>query len=109
MTIEAPPAPPCVLVIFGAAGDLTKRLLMPALYNLRRAGLLPENFAVVGVARSKKDDGTFRQELAANLREFCECTIAADTADWFAERMTYLQGEFDDPAAYARLAHLLAK
>ena len=48
MTIEAPPAPPCVLVIFGAAGDLTKRLLMPALYNLRRAGLLPENFAVVG-------------------------------------------------------------
>ena len=76
MTSLARPAPPCVLVIFGAAGDLTKRLLMPALYNLRRASLLPENFAVIGVARSKKDDGAFRQELAASLREFADGTIA---------------------------------
>ena len=54
---------------------------MPALYNLRRAGLLPENFAVIGVARSKKDDADFRQELAASLREFADSTIARDDAD----------------------------
>ena len=49
MTAQSPSAPPCVLVIFGAAGDLTQRLLIPALYNLRRAKLLPETFAVIGV------------------------------------------------------------
>jgi glucose-6-phosphate 1-dehydrogenase len=109
MTIEAHPAPPCVLVIFGAAGDLTKRLLMPALYNLRRAGLLPENFAVIGVARSKKDDGTFRQELAASLREFADGTIAGDDADWLTRRLFYLQGDFDDTSVYERLADRLAR
>src|SRR5690242_10332967 len=108
MTSLASPAPPCVLVIFGAAGDLTKRLLVPALYNLRRAGLLPENFAIIGVARGKKDDATFRRELITNLRQFCASTIADNAADWLAERMSYLQGEFHDPAAYERLAHHLA-
>ena len=67
MTAQSPSAPPCVLVIFGAAGDLTQRLLMPALYNLRRAKLLPENFAVIGVARAPKDDDAFRKELADAL------------------------------------------
>ena len=55
--MPAQPAPPCTLVIFGAAGDLTKRLLVPALYNLRRAGLLPEAFSVIGVARAPKEIG----------------------------------------------------
>ena len=67
MTAQSPSAPPCVLVIFGAAGDLTQRLLMPALYNLRRAKLLPETFAVIGIARAPKDDGAFRKELADAL------------------------------------------
>ena len=47
-------APPCALVIFGAAGDMTKRLLLPALYNLRRSKLLPEDFAIIGVARTDR-------------------------------------------------------
>jgi glucose-6-phosphate 1-dehydrogenase len=109
MMSATPSAPPCVLVIFGAAGDLTKRLLMPALYNLRRARLLPENFAVIGVARGKKDDGTFRQELAASLREFADGTVADDDADWLTRRLSYLQGNFDDPSVYERLTHILAK
>jgi glucose-6-phosphate 1-dehydrogenase len=108
MTTDAHPAPPCLLVIFGAAGDLTKRLLMPALYNLGRARLLPQNFAVIGVARRQKNDDTFRHELAASLREFADGAIAGDDADWLAQRMFYLQGEFDDPAVYQRLAHLLS-
>ena len=103
MMSAAPSAPPCVLVIFGAAGDLTKRLLMPALYNLRHAGLLPENFAVIGVARGKKDDSAFRRELAASLREFADATIAGDDADWVTHRLSYLQGDFDDPSVYERL------
>jgi glucose-6-phosphate 1-dehydrogenase len=58
-----PAAPSCAFVIFGAAGDLTRRLLVPALYNLRCARLLPENFALIGIARADKDNQTFRQEL----------------------------------------------
>ena len=65
MAAQAQPPAPCVLVIFGAAGDLTKRLLMPALYNLRRAKLLPEEFALVGVARSDSNDESFRRDLGA--------------------------------------------
>jgi glucose-6-phosphate 1-dehydrogenase len=63
MESPARPAGPCVLVIFGAAGDLTKRLIIPALCNLRRANLLPEAFAVIGISRHTMNDDTFRREL----------------------------------------------
>ena len=56
MTDMAKPAPPCVLVIFGAAGDLTRRLLMPALCNLRRGRLLPDDFSIIGIARAEASD-----------------------------------------------------
>ena len=56
------PADPCVVVIFGAAGDLTKRKLIPALYNLARSNLLPKEFAVVGVARALWSAEDFRQK-----------------------------------------------
>src|SRR5438552_7098401 len=56
-------AAPCAMVIFGATGDLTRRKLVPALYNLARAGHLPAEFVVVGFARSAGDDDAFRQEL----------------------------------------------
>lgn len=54
---------PCVLVIFGAAGDLTQRLLIPSLYNLAHHHLLPQNFAVVGLARNEMTDEDFRQSM----------------------------------------------
>ena len=69
MEPQARPGDPCVLVIFGAAGDLTKRLLVPALYNLRRARLLPEEFAVIGVSRNEIDSETFRRDFGISLRE----------------------------------------
>ena len=56
MTDPVEPAPRCVFVIFGAAGDLTRRLLMPALTNLRRSALLPNDFKVIGIARGEKSD-----------------------------------------------------
>ena len=109
MTPPAKPAGPCILVIFGAAGDLTRRLLVPALYNLRHEKLLPDEFAVIGIARSKQDDETFRRDLAASLREFADDKIADSDWGWLAERISYVPGEFDDPAAYKKLTDLLAK
>jgi len=107
MTPQSPPASPCAFVIFGAAGDLTQRLLLPALYNLRRAGLLPANFAVIGVARAAKDDAAFRAEFADSLRRFAH-NVSAEDANWLSQRMFYLAGDFDAPATYAKLAQLLA-
>jgi glucose-6-phosphate 1-dehydrogenase len=105
----AKPAGPCFLVIFGAAGDLTKRLLAPALCNLRREKLLPEEFAVVGIARSKQDDETFRRDLGTSLRESSNGKIVDSDWSWLTERMSYLQGDFDEPAVYQKLAALLTK
>ena len=66
MAEGAAPPPACTLVIFGATGDLTHRLLMPALYNLGRWGLLPEDFSVIGVSRSEMSSEDFRVILAAS-------------------------------------------
>lgn len=100
---------PCTLVIFGAGGDLTKRLLMPALYNLRRAKLLPENFSLVGVARNDKDDEGFRRDLGNALDEFVAGDAAAEDQKWLAGRMHYIRGDFNDPALYKKLAQFLEK
>jgi glucose-6-phosphate 1-dehydrogenase len=105
----AKPADSCIVVIFGAAGDLTRRLLVPALYNLRRENLLPKRFAVIGVARNSNDDETFRRELAASLREFHKGGVVDGDWTWLAERTFHLQGEFTDPATHKDLAALLAK
>jgi glucose-6-phosphate 1-dehydrogenase len=107
MEPQARPGDPCVLVIFGSAGDLTRRLLMPALCNLRRAKLLPDEFAVIGVSRNATDDETFRRDIGAGLREAKDVTDA--DCKWLAGCLYHLQGEFTDPAAYKNLAQLLAK
>jgi glucose-6-phosphate 1-dehydrogenase len=108
MTSSQAQPSPCILAIFGAAGDLARRLLVPALCNLRRAGLLPEAFAVVGVARAAKDDESFRRDLAAGLRELGGGEAMEREWRWLAERMFYVRGEFDDAALYERLAQRLA-
>jgi glucose-6-phosphate 1-dehydrogenase len=103
------PAPPCILVIFGAAGDLSRRLLFPALLNLRRSGLLPDRFAVVGVARDDRDDTSFRSDLEAAMRELAGARFAGDAWSWLAARTHYLRGDFDDPDVYRRLADRLTE
>lgn len=109
MITPSPPAPSCVLVIFGAGGDLTQRLLMPALYNLRRANLSPTNFAVVGIARAPKDSNAFRKEFANSIHQFGSNDVSPKDAEWLAERMFYLEGDFDDASVYEKLAQLLVK
>ncbi len=100
------PLDPCTLVIFGAAGDLTTRLLLPSLYNLKRAGLLPEGFAIVGVARTDKNDASFRGELDAALSGSGD--VSGTDKRWLAERMHYVRGNFDDPKTYEAVTAKLA-
>jgi glucose-6-phosphate 1-dehydrogenase len=88
-------ADPCVMVIFGATGDLTKRKLFPALYNLAKDGFLPENFAVVGVGRQELETDDFRHQIIADLKEFIE-TPDKKLIEWFEERTYYTGGDFDD-------------
>jgi len=102
-----PPAGPCALVIFGAAGDLTGRLLMPAIYNLARAGLLPERLAIVGVDILALDADAWRARQQARLAAYVKDSDAPwDAAAWgrLAEAMTYLAGDFADAGLFARLA-----
>src|SRR5262249_14369983 len=102
------PAPPCVLVIFGAAGDLTKRLLVPALYNLRRSKLLPDEFAIIGIARSDKHDEDFRQDFDESMRMFSSGWEDGADWRWLRERMSYLKGNLEDAETYRALGKRLA-
>jgi glucose-6-phosphate 1-dehydrogenase len=99
----AEPPPPCTLVIFGATGDLTKRLLLPALRNLRRDGLLPDDFKLVGIASRDIGDEGFRAHLKKAMADFKAGNGDADV-DWFLQRAHYLSGKFEDPATFAAVA-----
>lgn len=97
------------MVIFGASGDLTKRKLIPALYNLKESNLLPDSLAVVGVARAELDDQEFRRRLSDDMREFATDEVQAEVWRWLEERLYYLSGDFDDDQMYDRLQKLLKK
>ena len=101
------PAGPCAMVIFGAAGDLTKRKLIPALYNLAKGGLLPQEFAIVGVARAPMTTEDFRQRMTRDIREFATEQVEAGLWEWFTERLHYLHGNFEDPSMYPELRKTL--
>jgi glucose-6-phosphate 1-dehydrogenase len=101
-------ADPCAFVIFGAAGDLTKRLLLPALYNLAAGRLLPDAFALVGVARAEWSDDEFRRHMREALAEFATDGTVPGTLDDLIGRCRYVRGDFDDPATYGRLKDELA-
>lgn len=89
-------AEPCVMVIFGATGDLTKRKLFPALYNLAKGGFLPEHFAIVGVGRQEIETKDFRLQILDNLKEFAPKPVDSKLLKWFEERIYYTGGDFDD-------------
>lgn len=89
-------ADPCVMVIFGATGDLTKRKLLPALYNLASEDFLPHKFAIIGVGRQEMTSEEFRKEVLADLKEFVKNGPDAKLLKWFEERTYYTGGDFDD-------------
>ncbi len=90
------PLVPIVIVIFGAAGDLTKRKLLPALYNLAKSNLLPQEFAVVGVARTPMGTDDFRANLTRDVYEFATGPVDRSLWDQLGQRLYYLAGEFQD-------------
>ena len=97
-------AGPSVFVLFGASGDLTKRKLIPALFNLVKAKLLPDNFAVLGVSFDDLSDEAFRTQVSEFLP-----TAESDKKDleWFRQRLFYERGEFGDPNTFAKLRERL--
>ena len=111
-----PLAPPCTMVLFGAAGDLTSRLVVPALYNLVVAGRLPEAFRLVGVDRVELDTRAWSEGLGEAMRRFAAQGHAEGMAahidpgawEWLAERMSYRRGDLNDAGTYRALGGDLA-
>src|ERR1039457_5797283 len=93
---------PGILVIFGASGDLTKRKLLPALFHLEQAGLLPEKFAIVGVARRALGD-EFAADMRAGIIEFGDVDEGDPKLDRFVKNISYFPLKFDTLADYAGL------
>jgi len=106
LRIEPTPEP-TALVIFGASGDLTRRKLLPALYQLSRAQRLPARFVVIGVARSEMSDEAFRQHFHDSLKEFAGLAKPDAVSSALAGGMRYVHGEMDDPGLYERLSATL--
>jgi len=100
---------PCVLVIFGASGDLTQRKLMPALYSLAFRRLLPEQFAIVGAARSEETDEDFRERMKEAVQRYGRDEFRQDVWDELAAGMRYATLDFADDAAEDELSRLLGE
>jgi glucose-6-phosphate 1-dehydrogenase len=98
---------PCVLVIFGASGDLTRRKIFPALYALAYRRLLPERFAVVGTARSEWTDDEFRDRMEHAVREFGRDDFKQEVWDWLAGATRYLGMDLSDESKADELISLL--
>ncbi|MCC7519329.1 MAG: glucose-6-phosphate dehydrogenase [Verrucomicrobiae bacterium] len=100
---------PTAIVIFGATGDLTRRKIVPALYQLSRQGRLPDGCAIFGYARRPKRDDEFRADLLAALEEVPHIRpVSREAWEKLAARIYYVQGDLDDPSGYARLRDRLA-
>jgi glucose-6-phosphate 1-dehydrogenase len=112
MTVKIPkarPADPCSFIIFGASGDLTHRLLVPALYNLGVAGLLPKAFALVGVARSALSNDAFRDGLAKSLEKFSARPLDERVVKQLFSCVAYVQGDPNDNETYKKIGKELAR
>jgi glucose-6-phosphate 1-dehydrogenase len=100
---------PCILVIFGASGDLTKRKLFPALYSLAFRQMLPENFAIVGASRSEESDDEFRQRMKEAVQEGARDDFRDDVWEKLADGMHYVALDFADEQGEEELARTLTK
>jgi glucose-6-phosphate 1-dehydrogenase len=113
----ARPADPCAIVIFGAGGDLTKRLVIPALYNIARTSVLPENFALIGVDLAEGTSESWRDNLHDMLKSFVGNAAAEfdvdqiDETAWrrLAEKMSYVQGDLTKSEIYQKIRAALAE
>ncbi len=100
---------PCILVIFGASGDLTQRKLFPALYSLAFRRLLPEKFAIVGAARTEESDEEFRQRMKEAVQQFSRDEFRDDVWEMLTEGLRYIAFDFSDHAGLDRLAAMMVE
>ncbi len=105
--LERLPVHPTALTIFGATGDLARRKLLPALYNLAHEGALPERFALVGVSRSGLSDADFREQAVAAVREHSRREPDEAVLAKLFEDVRYVAGSFDDATVFPRLGEVL--
>ena len=101
--LERLPVPATSLVIFGVTGDLARRKLLPALYNLAHEGALPERFNLIGVSRRDQSDDDFRGQAREAIGEFSRREPDAQLLDGLLARMHYIGNSFDDREGYARI------
>jgi glucose-6-phosphate 1-dehydrogenase len=100
-------APPCAMVIFGAAGDLTRRKLIPALYNVAQGNLLSREFAVVGVARADLNDESFRARLREDMAKYATGSVDPEIWEWLERHLYYVRGNFSETETYENLRRCL--
>jgi glucose-6-phosphate 1-dehydrogenase len=105
--LERLPVAPTTLVIFGATGDLARRKLLPALYNLAHEGALPERFHLVGVSRKEKENEDYRQECEEAIRRFSRRTPDEDVLEGLLANVKYVPGTFDEDSVYGELGTVL--
>ena len=98
---------PCVMVIFGASGDLTKRKLIPSLYNLAKSKLLRKEFAVIGIARSEMSHEEFRAKITSDMKEFSTSDMDPELWELLQKRLYYMAGGFTEDETYQKLKTLL--
>ncbi|MBI3648688.1 MAG: hypothetical protein HY240_08070 [Actinobacteria bacterium] len=105
--MAAPKVPPQAIVIFGASGDLTRRKLLPAFYNLFLEGLLADGFSIIGYSRTAESDDGFREAAHEDLRTFGRGAPEAEAWAEFSRRLRYVPGEFSDPGAMDHIVAVL--
>src|SRR6516165_3655084 len=113
-SVSPPQGPaPATITIFGASGDLTKRLIMPALYNLVRADKLPDEFAIIGIDHNDQTTQVWRRNLTETMQGFALGRGGTGDAiderawSWLVGRMHYMRGDFTHPDTFTRLGKLL--
>jgi glucose-6-phosphate 1-dehydrogenase len=102
-------ADPCIFVIFGASGDLTRSKLLPAIYNLAETGGLPDEFAILGVARPPIGEADYRKEMREHVRQAEGEPLEPEKWKPIEDRLYYISGEFNDPALFDHLEKTLAE
>ncbi|HEY1359902.1 MAG TPA: glucose-6-phosphate dehydrogenase [Thermoleophilaceae bacterium] len=107
--LERLPVHPTTLVIFGATGDLAKRKLLPAVYNLAHEGALPERFNFIGVSRSDIPHDDYRDMARDSIKQFSRREPDDKVLDRLIERMRYVPGTFDDDSVYEKLGEEAAR
>jgi glucose-6-phosphate 1-dehydrogenase len=105
--LERLPVPPTTLVIFGATGDLARRKLLPALYNLAHEGALPERFNLIGISRREQSDDEFRAQAREAIAQFSRRSPDDNVLDGLVGRMRYLGIAFDDAPRYSTLGEAM--